>query len=83
VKSEIYSIIYKLAEAGAAVVVVSSELPEVLGVCDRVAVMRQGRIVATMDRTEATQQRVLELALPVNEKLTKQQLAQQQEVARA
>jgi L-arabinose transport system ATP-binding protein len=83
VKSEIYSIIYKLAEAGAAVVVVSSELPEVLGVSDRVAVMRQGRIVGTLERGEATQQRVLELALPVNESLTKEQQKQQQEVARA
>ena len=49
---------------------------------DRVAVMRQGRIVASLERAEATQQRVLELALPVNEKMTKQQLEQQQEVAR-
>jgi len=64
-KSEIYSIIYQLAQRGAAVIMVSSELPEVLGVCDRIIVMRQGRIVAELDRNEATQQRVLSLALPV------------------
>jgi L-arabinose transport system ATP-binding protein len=63
-KSEIYSIIYKLAEQGIAVVVVSSDLPEVLGICDRLLVMRQGRIAATLSRAEATPQRTLALALP-------------------
>jgi len=65
-KSEIYSIIYRLAESGAAVLVVSSELPEVLGVCDRVCVMRQGRMSGMLSREEATQERVLQLALPVS-----------------
>jgi L-arabinose transport system ATP-binding protein len=63
-KSEIYSIIYRLAERGVAVIVVSSELPEVLGICDRVCVMRQGAISGCLARAEATQERVLELALP-------------------
>ena len=53
-KSEIYSIIYQLAEKGIAVVVVSSELPEVLGISDRILVMRQGQIVADLPRGEAT-----------------------------
>jgi L-arabinose transport system ATP-binding protein len=66
-KSEIYSIIYKLAESGVAVVMVSSELPEVLGVCDRVAIMREGAIVATLERDEATQEKALSLALPASE----------------
>jgi L-arabinose transport system ATP-binding protein len=64
-KSEIYSIIYDLAKSGVAVVVVSSELPEVLGISDRILVMRQGKIVADLDRSEATAERVLNLALPV------------------
>lgn len=66
-KSEIYSIIYKLAGSGVAVVMVSSELPEVLGVCDRIAVMREGAIVSTLERGEATQEKALSLALPASE----------------
>jgi len=65
-KSEIYSIIYDQASRGIGVVVVSSELPELLGICDRVLVMRQGRIVAEMPREKATAQSVLQAALPVN-----------------
>jgi len=64
-KSEIYSIIYQLAQRGVGVVVVSSELPEVLGICDRIIVMRQGKIVAELPREQASQQRLLNLALPV------------------
>ncbi len=66
-KSEIYRIMYGLASAGAAVVVVSSELPEVMGICDRIAVMRSGRIVGTFDRADATQETLVSLALPVVE----------------
>ncbi len=64
-KSEIYGVLYGLARRGVGVVVVSSELPEVMGVCDRIIVMRQGRLVAGVDRADATQHRLLELALPV------------------
>ena len=67
-KSEIYSIIYDLATQGIGVVVVSSELPEVLGICDRIHVMRQGRIVGTMLRAEATAEKAMHLALPIAEK---------------
>jgi L-arabinose transport system ATP-binding protein len=63
-KSEIYSIIYSLAEAGIAVVVVSSELPEVLGLSDRVLVMNSGSIVKSVPREEANQESLLALALP-------------------
>jgi L-arabinose transport system ATP-binding protein len=63
-KSEIYNIIYGLAEKGVAVLVVSSELPEVMGVCDRIAVMRQGKIAGVIERADATQEKLLELALP-------------------
>jgi L-arabinose transport system ATP-binding protein len=63
-KSEIYRIITRLASEGVAVVLVSSDLPEALGLADRVAVMRQGELAAVLDRAEATPERVLSLALP-------------------
>ncbi len=66
-KREIYEIIYGLAKQGVGVLMVSSELPEVLGVSDRILVMRQGRIVADLSRAEATEETVLNLALPIAE----------------
>jgi L-arabinose transport system ATP-binding protein len=66
-KSEIYSIIYELARQGVTVVVVSSELPEVMGISDRIVVMRSGKIAGVVDRADATQERLVGLALPVNE----------------
>jgi L-arabinose transport system ATP-binding protein len=65
-RSEIYSIIYRLAEAGVGVIMVSSDLPEVLGVSDRVMVMRKGQVVETLDRTAATPEKTLALALPAS-----------------
>ena len=53
----------KLAADGVAILMISSELPEILGLADRVAIMRGGRLVATLDRAEATQERILEFAL--------------------
>ncbi len=64
-KSEIYAIMQDLARAGVCVIMVSSELPEVLGVADRIAVMRQGAIAAVVERAEATEERLLKLALPL------------------
>jgi putative multiple sugar transport system ATP-binding protein len=55
-KYEIYQIINTLAEAGKAVVVISSELPELLGLCDRIYAMSQGRITGQVARDEATQE---------------------------
>ena len=51
-KVEIYQMIADLAEAGTAVLLISSELPEVIGLSDRILVMREGRIVARLDRNE-------------------------------
>ena len=62
-KSEIYAIIDELAHAGVAVLVVSSELPEVLGLADRVCVMAGGRITGQLSRVEATEEAVLALAM--------------------
>jgi L-arabinose transport system ATP-binding protein len=63
-KHEIYNVIYQLAERGCAIVMISSELPEVLGVSDRIVVMRQGRIAGELPRAKANEQSVLSLALP-------------------
>lgn len=62
-KLEIYDLVAKLADEGKGVVVVSSELPEVLGLSDRVLVMRQGRISAEFSRQEANPEALLNAAL--------------------
>jgi L-arabinose transport system ATP-binding protein len=62
-KAEIYKLIHDLAEQGMAVVFISSELPEVLGVCDRVIVMQNGRITGEMPAAHATEEAVLRLAM--------------------
>jgi len=65
-KSEVYGIIADLARQGMGVLVASSELPEVLGISDRIVVMREGRIVAQVPRGEATEESLLRLALPAS-----------------
>lgn len=62
-KSEIHTLITELAEQGVAILMISSELPEVLGMADRIAVMHGGTIVEILDRKDATQQKILSLAL--------------------
>src|SRR5262249_2363452 len=62
-EAEIHGLIADLASRGLAIVLISSELPEILGMSDRVAVMHAGTIVATLDRDAATQERILTLAL--------------------
>lgn len=61
-RSEIYRAINKLVEAGAAVVMVSSDLPELLGMTDRILVMRRGRLVAELDPRHTTQEEILKHA---------------------
>ncbi|MDH4766075.1 MULTISPECIES: sugar ABC transporter ATP-binding protein [Pseudomonas] len=61
-KAEIYRLIAKLAAEGLAVIMISSELPEVLGMSDRVMVMHEGTVTGFLDRGEATQERVMHLA---------------------
>jgi putative multiple sugar transport system ATP-binding protein len=58
-KYEIYGIINKLAEEGKAVIVISSEMPELLGISDRIYVMNDGRFVAEMPAKEATQEKIM------------------------
>ncbi|MGN6727230.1 MAG: sugar ABC transporter ATP-binding protein [Tepidisphaeraceae bacterium] len=62
-KAEIHRLVGEFAARGMAVLMISSELPEVLGISDRIAVMRGGTIALTLDRAEATQERILHAAL--------------------
>jgi len=64
-KSEIHSLMMDLAEQGVAILMISSELPEILGMSDRIAVMRAGTIAGILSREEATQQKILSLALGI------------------
>ena len=61
-KEEIYQLLESLAAQGKAIVVISSELPEVLRLSNRIAVMAQGRIIGILDNEEATQEKIMELA---------------------
>jgi putative multiple sugar transport system ATP-binding protein len=58
-KYEIYCIINELAEAGRGVVVISSEMPELLGICDRICVMNDGAFVGEFSGAEATQEKIM------------------------
>ncbi len=62
-KAEIHRLMGELAKQGLAIIMISSELPEILGMSDRIAVMHAGRIMATMNRADATQEKLLSLAL--------------------
>jgi rhamnose transport system ATP-binding protein len=62
-KSEIHSLMVELAEQGLAIIMISSELHEILGMSDRIAVMHAGAIAGIFSRAEATPQRILSLAL--------------------
>lgn len=61
-KAEVHALIADLAEHGVAIIMVSSELPEVLGMSHRVLVMRQGRIAADLPRSEATEESIMAAA---------------------
>ena len=62
-KAEIYEIMGELAKKGYAIILISSEMPEILGMCDRILVMCNGRISGELTRGEATQEGILELAM--------------------
>jgi len=61
-KYEIYSIICELASQDKAVLMISSELPEILGLCDRVVVMREGRMTGELDKDQISQEKIMSLA---------------------
>jgi rhamnose transport system ATP-binding protein len=62
-KSEIHGLMVDLAARGKAIIMISSELPEILGMSDRIAVMHDGRVAGVLSREEATQPKILSLAL--------------------
>ena len=62
VKYEFYQIMNRLVADGIGVIVISSDLSELFGICDRIAVMHEGRMVRILSRAEATQEKVMTLA---------------------
>jgi putative multiple sugar transport system ATP-binding protein len=60
-KYEIYTIINRMADAGKSVIFISSELPELLGMCDRIYTLSQGRVTGQLPRAEATQESLMML----------------------
>jgi ABC-type sugar transport system ATPase subunit len=64
-KAEVHALLSQLAESGVAVLMISSELPEVLRMSDRIYVIREGRIAGVIDHEDATEERVMELATVV------------------
>lgn len=64
VKAEFYDRIGDLAEAGRAILLISSELPELLSLCDRVLVMSEGRLTADIPRDQASQENIMQAAVP-------------------
>jgi ABC-type sugar transport system ATPase subunit len=63
-KAQVHKLIRQLAAEGMATLIISSELPELLSLCDRILVMREGRLVGEMKGSAATQEAILQLALP-------------------
>jgi inositol transport system ATP-binding protein len=61
-KSEIHRLMSMLAQQGKAILMVSSEMPEILGMSDRVLVMHEGRITGSLLREDATQEKIMQLA---------------------
>ncbi len=61
-KAEVHALMSRLAQAGMGIIMISSELPEILGMSDRIVVMHEGRVAAIMDRAEATQEEIMAYA---------------------
>ena len=62
VKLEIYNLINQLVKEGIGIIIISSDLPELLGICHRVAVMWEGRVTGILSAKESTQEKVMTLA---------------------
>lgn len=67
-KAQIYEIMCQLAAKGFGILLISSELPEVINMCDNVVVMREGRVSTIIPRAEATQENVLTAAMPLEKR---------------
>jgi ribose transport system ATP-binding protein len=68
-KRDIYDLLNQLKLEGLGILMISSEMPEVLGLCDRVLVMHGGTVTANIPRAEATQERILKAAITVKERI--------------
>ena len=64
-KMEIYGVINSVAQAGVAVIVISSEMPEIIGLCDRVIVMNKGRVTGELKKEELSENNLIKLAMEV------------------
>ena len=73
-KAEIYAIMGDLAKQGFGIIMISSEMPEILGMCDRVYVMCNGRMTGCLSREEATQERILNLSMENSERDGKEEV---------
>ncbi|WP_200331239.1 sugar ABC transporter ATP-binding protein [Leucobacter sp. L43] len=62
-KSEIYRIMHELSAAGVSIIMISSELPEILGISDRILVLREGHLQGSIDRSEANEERLAHIAM--------------------
>ena len=69
-KDEIYRLLTKLAEEGKSIIMISSELPEVLRLSDRIAVMCDGRLTGIIDNKDADQKKIMNLATKFSNDLT-------------
>jgi ABC-type sugar transport system ATPase subunit len=63
-KTEVYDLIKSLAKEGKAIIMVSSELQELIAICDRIIVINEGRVVASFNREEATEPKILKEMIP-------------------
>jgi ribose transport system ATP-binding protein len=63
-KAEIHAILRRLADSGVGIVVISSELPELIGLCDRVLVISEGRLTGELDGDDITETNIMTLAAP-------------------
>lgn len=70
-KYEIYTIINELAERGKSIVMISSELPELLGMCDRIYVMNRGTIVGELSASEASQEKIMQCIMQSNKEVVR------------
>jgi ribose transport system ATP-binding protein len=61
-KADVHQLIRDVADQGTPILVVSSDLPEILTLCDRIGVMNKGRLVQILSQQEATQEKIMELA---------------------
>ena len=62
-KAEIYQLMRELADKGTGIIMISSELPEIIGMSDRILVMSRGQIAGQLSRKEASEERILTLAI--------------------